>query len=166
LVPQWALYAPPVTYHGLQGVYYANAAWEGIPDLIRIDPILDTYYHVPPLPRPYSVEWTGTLEASQPGTYELGVRAVDWAQLWVDGQTVVETGEPGVSAVQAVFLSRGHHDLRVYFRDTTGHSRLHLYWRPPGARELEVIPAQFLWPPRADHVLSAPAGSASADGTG
>jgi hypothetical protein len=165
-VPQWALYAPPVMHHGLKGSYYANAAWEGTPDLIRIDPILDTYYHIPPLPRPYSAEWMGTLEAPQPGTYELGVRAVGWAQLWVDGQVVVETGEPGVNAVRAVSLSRGHHDLRLRFRDTSGHSRLHLQWQPPGAYELVAIPGQFLWPPRADHALSAPVGSALPDGLG
>jgi hypothetical protein len=89
LIPQWALYLPPVTNHGLQGTYYPNDRWEGKPYLERIDPVLDTYFHLPPLERPYTVEWTGALEVPQRGIYRLGLRAVTEAQLFLDGQLLV-----------------------------------------------------------------------------
>jgi transglutaminase-like putative cysteine protease len=72
VVPQWAFYRPPVTNHGLQGNYYANANWEGAPTLARIDPFLDMYFHITPLPRPYTAEWSGVLVAPQEGPYGLG----------------------------------------------------------------------------------------------
>jgi len=148
-VPQWALYAPGVSYHGLMGSYYANENWEGPPSLARVDPFLDTYYHLTPLPRPYSVEWVGVLDVPQPGRYQLGLRAVDWAQLAVDGKTVLETAAPGEAAVEEVNLERGLYDLDIRYRDESERSRLHLLWRPPGQDDLEPIPAHYLWPSRA-----------------
>jgi hypothetical protein len=146
VVPQWALYAPPVAGHGLLGSYYGNASWEGAPALARIDPFLDTYYHLTPLPRPYSAEWVGALHVPQSGTYQLGLRAADWAQLVLDGRVVVETREPGVDVVASVAISQGFHDLRLRFRDTVERSRLHLHWRPPGQDTLAAIPSKYLWP--------------------
>lgn len=146
IVPQWALYAPPVTPHGLRGSFYGNASWEGPPVLVRVDPFLDTYFHLTPLPRPYSAEWVGTIEIPFTGTYQLGLRAVDWAQLALDGEVVLETGAPGEEARATVPLGQGLHDLRLRFQDTTGRSRLHLLWRPPGQDTLTVIPSHALWP--------------------
>jgi hypothetical protein len=148
-VPQWALYAPPVGAHGLRGAYYANADWEGSPALVRIDPFLDTYYHLTPLPRPYSVEWAGVLEVPRSGEYRLVLRAVDWAQLTLDGKTVLETVTPGEAAAEGVTLEKGLYDLRVRYRDTSEHSGLHLLWQRPGHEALSPIPAQNLWPSRA-----------------
>jgi 4-amino-4-deoxy-L-arabinose transferase-like glycosyltransferase len=156
-VPQWALYVPPATHNGLQGHYYSNATWEGSPVLVQIDPFLDTYFHLSPLPRPYSAEWTGTLQIPQSGTYRLGLRAVDWAQLYIDGEVIVETGEPDAEAVETVVFTRGLYDLRVRFRDTVGRSRLHLLWQPPGQETPTVIPSQHLWPSRASLIEAAPA---------
>jgi hypothetical protein len=74
VVPQWALYAPPVGYNGLQGSYYTSAAWEGTPALVRVDPFLDTYYHLTPLPRPYSAEWVCTSHSRAPINWPCGRR--------------------------------------------------------------------------------------------
>ncbi|MFQ5611626.1 MAG: PA14 domain-containing protein [Anaerolineae bacterium] len=156
LIPQWALYSPPVSNHGLQGDYYANPNWEGLPAFSRIDPFLDIYFHLTPLPRPYSVEWTGVLDAPQAGVYALGLQAVDWAELSIDGQRVVETGAPNVYAEGTAQLTPGLHDLRLRFKDTMSRSELHLLWRPPG-RELEAIPAEHLWPPQGDYPAETPA---------
>lgn len=76
-VPGWAFYSFPVSAYGLAGRYYPNSDWQGAPALERIDPILDVYFHRTPLPPPYSVEWTGTLDALADGVYALGTRAVD-----------------------------------------------------------------------------------------
>jgi streptogramin lyase len=157
VVPSWAFYRPPVTNHGLQGNYYANADWNGAPTLARIDPFLDMYFHITPLPRPYTVEWSGVLATPRSGTYALGLRAIDWAQLYVDGRLVVETSGPDALTQATLTLNQGPHDLRLRFKDATGRSRLHLLWQPPGQAELVAIPAQYLWPSRSSYVETTPA---------
>jgi hypothetical protein len=163
VVPQWALYAPPVAPHGLRGSYYANADWVGAPEFVRVDPLLDTYYHLTPLPRPYSAEWVGALEVSQPGTYQLGLRAADWAQWTLDGRVVLEIDAGGMDVTETVTLDldRGLHDLRLRYRDSVHNSRLHLLWQPPGQEMMEAIPAQSLWPSRASALLPEGTGQAS-----
>ncbi len=146
LIPQWVLYAPPIANHGLLGSYYPNDRWEGQPALQRIDPFLDMYFHFTPLPRPYTVEWTGSLDAAQSGLYKLGLRAVQEAQLYLDGNPLVTTFAPNENIDAAVTLEAGLHDLKVRYKDNTDRSRIHLFWTTPGGI-MEPIPSQNLWPP-------------------
>ena len=144
-VPGWALYSFPVSATGLAGRYYPNSDWQGAPALERIDPILDVYFHLTPLPRPYSVEWTGTLDVPANGVYALGMRAVDQAQLYLDGELVVEATSSDKYIEEFLELSSGLHDLRVSYQDLTGRSRIHIYWTRP-SREREIIPSMYLRP--------------------
>jgi hypothetical protein len=144
-VPTWALYSTPVSGYGLLGKYYANPDWQGAPTIERIDPILNAYFHLTPLPRPYSVEWTGVLSVPESGIYQLGLRSVDQARLYLDGQPLVEAIVPDEYIEVPTDLEAGPHDLRITYQDLTGRSRIHLYWtRPNGERE--IIPARYLWP--------------------
>lgn len=146
LLPQWALYTPPVTNHGLLGTFYPNDQWAGQPAFERIDPFLDVYFHLVPLHRPYTVEWTGSLVVSQPGLYRLGLRAVQEAQLFLNGQLLVSTLVPNEYYDEPVTLRAERYDIRIRYKDTTDRSRIHLYWiRPDG--QFEAIPSQNLWPP-------------------
>lgn len=154
LVPSWALYSRPVTNHGLLGTFYANDNWAGQPALQRIDPFLDTYFHLIPLKRPYTVEWTGVLVAPQSGVYRLGLRAVQEAELFLDGESLIRTSAPDVRTEAAITLEAGRHDVRVKFRDTVDRSRIHLTWMPPNGR-FEAIPSQYLWPPMGSYPVSA-----------
>jgi 4-amino-4-deoxy-L-arabinose transferase-like glycosyltransferase/DNA-binding beta-propeller fold protein YncE len=146
LVPSWALYAPPIANHGLLGAYYANDRWAGQPVLQRIDPFLDIYFHFTPLPRPYTVEWTGSLDVPQSGVYRLGLRAVPEAQLEIDGIPLVATTGPDQYTDATLTLQEGLHELRIRFKDNTDRSRIHLYWIPP-IGSLQPIPSENLWPP-------------------
>lgn len=146
LIPQWTLYVPPITNHGLLGTFYPNERWEGQPALQRIDPFLDDYFHFTPLPRPYTVEWTGSLDVPQSGLYRLGLRAVQEAQLSLDGNLLVTTFAPNENTEATVTLEAGLHDLKVRYKDTTDRSQIHLYWATPTGA-LEPIPSQNLWPP-------------------
>jgi hypothetical protein len=147
-VPTWVLYSPPVGGSGLLGKYYANPDWQGAPTLERIDPTLNLYFHLTPLPRPYSVEWTGTLNVPQSGIYELGLRAVDRARLYLDGQLAVDAQVADEVTPALLELAAGPHDLRITYQDLTGRSRIHLYWTQPGG-EREIIPSAYLWPGQA-----------------
>ncbi len=155
LVPSWALYSPPVTNHGLQGTFYANDNWTGQPALQRIDPFLDTYFHLIPLKRPYTVEWAGSVVAPQSGAYRLGLRVVQEAELYVDGQLVLTTAGPNQYTEGPISLEVGPHDLRIRYRDNVDRSRVHLSWVTPGG-SFEPIPSEFLWPPMGRLPVDAP----------
>jgi 4-amino-4-deoxy-L-arabinose transferase-like glycosyltransferase len=146
LIPQWALYAPPVTNHGLLGTFYPNDRWAGQPALQRIDPFLDTYFHLLPLRRPYTVEWTGALDVPQSGVYSLALRAVQQAELYLDGDLLVKTVVPDEFTSGSITLEAGRHDLLIRFEDTTDRSRIHLAWTTPSG-QFEPIPSEYLWPP-------------------
>lgn len=146
LIPAWALYAPPTDNHGLLGTFYANNDWAGQPAFQRIDPFLDTYFHLIPLNRPYTIEWTGSLVAPQSGLYRLGLRAVQEAELYLDGQLLITTAGPNLYTEAALPLEVGIHDILIRYRDSADRSRIHLTWAPPNGT-LEPIPSQYLWPP-------------------
>lgn len=145
-VPQWVLYHAPVSAHGLLGSYYANDRWEGRPAFQRVDPFLDTYFHLTPLHRPYTVEWQGMLDAPRTGIYRLGLRAVTQAELYVDGQRLLVTATPDVPTDQPVNLTAGLHEIRIRYLDSTDRSRIHLLWTTPDG-EMGPVPSRYLWPP-------------------
>lgn len=150
LIPQWSLYMPPVSNHGLLGNYYGNENWQGRPVLQRIDPFLDLYFHITPLQRPYSVEWTGSLIAPQSGLYRLGLRAVPEAELYLDGQWLITTIAPDQPTEAPVTLAAGLHDLVIRFKDNVDRSRIHFTWATPTG-ELMPVPSENLWPPLGDY---------------
>ncbi|MCX6044745.1 MAG: PA14 domain-containing protein [Chloroflexi bacterium] len=96
VIPATALYVPPVTSNGLLGAYYANNQWQGAPAFTRIDPLLNLYFHVTPLPRPYTVEWTGKIAIPQPGNYYFGLESIDQSTLFIDNQAVTTGRLPNV----------------------------------------------------------------------
>jgi hypothetical protein len=150
LIPAWALYAPPIANHGLLASFYTNNNWEGQPALQRIDPFLDTYFHLIPFNRPYTVEWSGSLIAPQTGIYHLALRVVQEAELFIDGQHLLTTLEPNQITEASLSLEAGLHNLRLRYRDSVDRSRVHLYWQPPNGT-FEPIPSEFLWPPMGDY---------------
>jgi DNA-binding beta-propeller fold protein YncE/4-amino-4-deoxy-L-arabinose transferase-like glycosyltransferase len=156
LVPHWTLYSYPVSNHGLEGTFYPNDNWEGSPVFQRIDPFLDTYFHLIPMQRPYSVEWEGSLVAPQSGVYRLGLRAVQEAELYLDGRLLLKTAMPNRLAETSVTLEAGLHELLVRYRDTVDRSRIHLSWAPPGG-QFSPVPKEYLWPPMGDYPTVAPA---------
>lgn len=164
LIPAWALYAPPITNHGLQATFYANNNWEGQPALQRIDPFLDTYFHLIPLNRPYTVEWAGSLIAPQSGVYHLGLRVVQEAELFIDGQLLLATTTPNQVTEKPLNLEAGLHDILIRYRDSVDRSRVHLYWMPPNG-VFDPIPTDYLWPPMGDYPDEPPPAQAAIEVT-
>ena len=103
-----------------------------------------------PQRREPSVAKVGGLQISQTGTYQLGLRAADWAQWTLDGRVVVENSTLGVDVVETATLDldQGLYELRIRYKDSVQSSRLHLLWRPPGQEVPKAIPSQHLWPSR------------------
>jgi sugar lactone lactonase YvrE len=145
----------------LLGTFYANAQWSGQPAFQRIDPFLDVYFHLVPLHRPYTVEWTGSLEITQPGLYRLGLRAVQEAQLFLDDQLLVTTLVPNEYYDAAITLQPGQHELMIRYLDSTDRSRIHLTWIPPSG-QFGPIPSEHLWPPLGRYPLPVPTSTRTA----
>jgi len=158
VVPPSALYAPPVTANGLLGWYFPNGDWEPPLAFARIDPRLGFYYHIPPLPMPYTVEWEGSILIPQSGKYVFAIQSTDESALYIDGQEVVASPRRSEYDQVTLGLRAGRHDLRVRYAARTDHMYLNLYWTPPGGTR-EILPPQVLLPPRGSwQLLAASAG--------
>lgn len=145
VIPSSSLYHGPVQALGLLGSYYRDPEWNGPPAFEQVDPSLAFYFHVTPLPRPYSVEWEGKIYAPKEGLYRFGTENIGSSLLTIDGQLVVDNPFHNRYLEGAVALSAGWHEIRVRFQDNSGYSHLYLYWTPPGGTR-ELVPPAHLRP--------------------
>ena len=150
VVPATAFYVAPVSGNGLLGRYFANGEWRDPEAFSRIDPLLNLYFHVIPLARPYTVEWTGKLAIPVAGVYYFGLESIDESQLWIDEQAVVAATEDNVLVEGAIELGEGLHDIRIRYADRTDHSHINVYWMPPGSSR-QPLPAAALFPPQGSY---------------
>ena len=122
-----------------------------------MDPSLALYFHLTPLPRPYTVEWTGKLRAPVTGTYAFGLESIDDSWLYLDGgrRPVVEAHTPNQYAEARINLTAGLHDIRVRFLDKSGYSHINLFWTPPGGSR-EIVPSERLFPPQGAYPAPTP----------
>lgn len=147
LLPGAYLFRPPVTNSGLLGAYYPSPDWSGAPAFTQIDPEIAFYFHIIPLQRPYTVEWTGKLFAPSTGEYHFAINSVDGSQLILDGQVVVDNPNGHTTIENVTSLAEGWHDIKVRFSDRTSATQIYLYWTPPGATAPELVPTRYLSPP-------------------
>ncbi len=145
-IPASSLYLPDlVTVHGLLGNYYRNDSWSAPPTFTRIDPFLNAYFHITPLSRPYTVDWSGQIEIPINGDWTFGLRLNGQAQVFIDHQLVVNATEPSENIEGKIDLTAGNHPIQIRFLDYLGGSRLHLFWTAPGG-EKQIIPSNVLLP--------------------
>ncbi len=146
-IPREFLFRAPVSNNGLLGKYYRGTEWGGEPGLQQIDPGLQFRFHLLPLPRPYSVEWTGKLYIPADGAYRLGASSIDESWIYIDEKLIVDNSRNvGNYGEGGLVLTRGFHDIRVRYVDRTGHTYINVFWTPPG-RGREPIPTEYLFPP-------------------
>ncbi|MBM4416744.1 MAG: hypothetical protein FJ033_00275 [Chloroflexi bacterium] len=146
-IPREFLFRAPVSNNGLLGKYYRGTEWAGEPGLQQIDPGLQHRFHLLPLPRPYSVEWTGKLYIPADGAYRFGASSIDESWIYIDEKLIVDNSRNiGNYGEGGLVLTRGFHDIRVRYLDRTGHTYVNVFWTPP-ARGREPIPTEYLFPP-------------------
>ena len=150
IIPASALYVAPVTSNGLLGKYYPNNDWQGPTALERIDPLLNLYFHITPLPRPYTVEWVGKIAIPQSGNYRFGLESIDEATLTIDGQEITASLLPNEYSEGAIQLESGLHDVRIRYADRTDHTHINFYWVPPFGGQ-QPVPSEVLFPPQANY---------------
>lgn len=146
-IPTTHLYHVSWLAHGLLGRYFGNGAWQAPEAFSRIDSRFNRYIHVTPLPRPYTVEWTGKLAAPVAGRYRFGLESIDESALWIDETPVVRAEQPNILSEGEITLTAGLHDIRIRLADRTDHTHINVFWQPPGG-ERQIIPAEALFPPQ------------------
>lgn len=139
---------------GLNGAYFANAAWTDPPAVSTRDPqpsnerLLEAWHGSPPLQ--FSVTWAGSLLVMRDGTYALATISDDSSAVFVDGQPVVDNGGRRVrprGASGAIALTRGVHAIYVRYAREDGPLHFELLWARAG-EELERVPSWALTPRR------------------
>ncbi len=146
-IPLSSLYLPAlVPVHGLIGNYYNGDSWS--PPLVfsRIDPFLDMYYQITPLNnRPYTIDWSGQIEIPVGGDWTFGLWINGKAQVFIDGQLVVNATGPSDDIEGDTTLTAGRHSIHIRFLDYLGGSLIHLYWMSPGGQK-QIVPSDALLP--------------------
>jgi len=151
VVPNHALYIEPMTSNGLLGNYYANGEWAGPATLQRVDPQINIYFHLTPLPRPYTVLWEGKIAAPVTGVYKFGLESIDESELWINGALLVRADRPNDLVNADIPLTAGLHDVEIRFADYTDHTHINFYWMPPGGGGQRKVPSSALFPPRGNY---------------
>jgi DNA-binding beta-propeller fold protein YncE len=154
VIPQAALYSPAIPSFGLVGSYYPNDTWTGEQAYRQLDPGMSFLFHFFPLPRPYSVEWTGQIYIPMDGIYRFATESIDYSWVYLDEKMVVDNGREVNRYVEgSVQLAQGWHPIRVRYLNRIDHAHLYLYWIPPGGAR-EIVPSTNLSP--AEGALEAP----------
>jgi beta-glucosidase len=110
---------------GLKGEYFPGDKFEGTPQAVRVDNIVDLQlFHpersalTPPEGmKDFSVRWTGFLTPTESGTYQIGLTG-SMNQFWLDGQLLVDDlnlHDPNTST-KTMQLEKGHrYALKIEF---------------------------------------------------
>lgn len=101
---------------------------------------------------PELFEWFGldmyfNVNVPSSGTYTFTLKSDDGAQLFIDGQKVVDND--GLHATKEVsankYLSKGMHSFHIkYYQGPRYHIALELFWKVPGANNRSYIPESYL----------------------
>lgn len=143
-----AMVSPRYDFGGLLGSYYRGLDASGTPVFRRIDPGVAVYFHELPVDRPFSIRWTGTLLAPEDGNYTFSTKSIDGSTIALDGREIVRN--PGALTISEgiLHLGKGPHTIEVTLQNGSDYAQIFLSWIRPG-HEREIVPAEFLRPPRA-----------------
>ncbi|TAK32112.1 MAG: hypothetical protein EPO21_15925 [Chloroflexota bacterium] len=129
---------------GLDASYYKGSDFAGGPALRRRDQTTSFDWRQPPLPMPFSAEWTGNILIPAYDTYQFALETGGWAELTVDGRPLLESSASRLE--ESVTLAKGLHAIRLRARvDQAG--SLKLLWSSKNIPRQEV-PANSLFASR------------------
>lgn len=123
---------------GWQGEYYANAALQGSPRVVREDSAINfTWGYNAPAPgipaTGFSVRWFRTLYFSE-GVYRLYGQSDGGVRIWIDNRLVLDqwSGVNGAYSVD-VWLNQGSHTFFVDYGQRRQPSQMTFWWELTGA---------------------------------
>ncbi len=122
---------------GLNAAYFNNPGLEGSPALKRIDRNIQCRWTLfSPDPEKinydwFSVRWTGTLRATETGTFKIGLEGDDGYRLYINGELIVDDWKKQTFrriTGDYSFEKGKEYDIKVEFYETAGNVRLNLVW--------------------------------------
>jgi len=139
------------------------------PIVTRVDPTVDFSYGggspapgVPP--SNFTVRWTGQVLPQYTEPYVFTVNSADGAQLWVNGQLVINYWQAQAATENAslpVNLQAGvFYDIKLEYLHLTGNGEVHLNWYSADQAE-QIIPTKRLFPAVTGTANAAPPGVTS-----
>jgi len=131
---------------GLTAAFRQGGLFNGPAMMSRVDPTVSFYFHLTPLTRPYTGEWSGKLYAPVDGIYKFATEQISHSQLFIDGKQVLANDQSNTMLSEQLNLTKGLHDIRVLYEDAESFSHMYLYWTPPGMQDQYIIPSAFLLP--------------------
>lgn len=90
----------------------------------------------------------GYLKIDEPGDYIITVQHNDGVRLWIGGEMLYNS--PNVTPdlwspdMQISFDQAGWYPIKMIYYEKKNTSTLELYWQPPGAGDIEFVPASAL----------------------
>ncbi len=128
-------FEPPKVEGQWRGEYHSNRDLDGLPVLVRYDPVpLNFDWRAGP-PAPcgfnadnYSVRWSRDVPIHRTGRYRLSVTVDDGVKIYVDGQLVRSEWEEHDSAAFSFLLDlqRGSNAVRIEYFEARGLARIHV----------------------------------------
>ncbi|MBI2567669.1 MAG: glycosyltransferase family 39 protein [Candidatus Schekmanbacteria bacterium] len=132
-IPADRMFSPKLFEGGLLGKYSRGRRPELQLDYMQIDPQIAFYFHFLPLPRPFTIEWSGSVLCPTAGRYRFGTKSIDGSEVVVEGAPVAQNGGGGgLIYGPAVELTAGPHDIQVTYEAVRDYSQVYLYWVTPG----------------------------------
>ncbi len=145
-VPADALYLDPIRPLGLRAVYRRGDTFTGPPSLEVNEPSPYIYYHVPPVPYPFTVELTGRLLAPATGVYRFRAETISSAEVEIDGRSILTTRTNTPADGIQVELTSGLHSIRITHVASGNYAHLYLQWRLPQEQTFQRIQPTYLRP--------------------
>jgi PA14 domain-containing protein/GDSL-like lipase/acylhydrolase family protein len=136
---------------GVTTTFYANSNWRNEPALVRVERKLNLDFMTADsisLPQQeFSVDWSGWLRTDADGQYTFFTTSDDGSTIEIDGHVVVDNGGVHRAVLRdgTVATTRGLHQIRVRFMQTTGLYEFRAAWIPPGATIPSALPTQQLF---------------------
>jgi hypothetical protein len=139
---------------GLKGEYFTNTTLDGSPVLTRIDPQVDFSWGegspASDIPTdPFSVRWTGQVEAPFSEDYTFHTLSDDGIRLSLNGQVIIENWSdhgPTWDDSSLIPLTVGQrYTLTLEYYENTRGADAHLEWSSPSTSR-QVIPSDRLYP--------------------
>jgi hypothetical protein len=127
--------------------YFPNLDWSGSPVLVQDVANLNLNWSGgspgPGVPAENFTALMTTSAAFSAGVYQFSVLADDEVQLQIDGATVLDTMNQGLSGQNqavAVAMTAGTHTLTVYYRQYTSAAYINMNWAPQASSAPVTLP--------------------------
>ncbi|EUJ10021.1 cytochrome c peroxidase [Methylophilaceae bacterium 11] len=143
----------PSTGTGLNGAYYYSNDLSGNVVLQRIEDVNFNWGNGSPaatLPADnFSARWTGYIEATVTGSYQLQTNSDDGVRVYLNNQLIIDnwSGHPPTLDASAAFNMNAGQRLPIIieYQELTGGALLGLNWKLPGASTFSVVPKAQLY---------------------